>query len=199
MSIVDRFLNAMKLNPDYEDYDDYDDYYDDDDYIEDSEPEEEKKPKWHFFFHKNKEEETGEEYAPEEETRNERASRYSSHNSSKNTESNVLPMRRVRRQQVKEKMQVCIIKPTSVEDAREITETLLDGKTVLLNMEGLNLDVAQRIIDFTSGSCYAISGNLQKVSNFIFVLTPPNVEISGDIQDLLGSADTSSSVIQANM
>ena len=44
-------------------------------------------------------------------------------------------------------MEVCVIKPNSVEDAREITETLLSGRTVILNLEGLDLEVAQRIID----------------------------------------------------
>ena len=61
-------------------------------------------------------------------------------------------------------MEVCVIKPTSVEDAREITETLLANRTVVLNLEGLDVDIAQRIIDFTSGSTFAISGNLQKIS-----------------------------------
>ena len=68
-------------------------------------------------------------------------------------------------------MEVCVIKPNTVEDAREITETLLANRTVVLNMEGLDVDVAQRIIDFTSGSCYAISGNLQKISHYIFIIT----------------------------
>ena len=49
-------------------------------------------------------------------------------------------------------MEVCVIKPTSIEDAREITETLLANRTVVLNLEGLDVDIAQRIIDFTSGS-----------------------------------------------
>ena len=82
-------------------------------------------------------------------------------------------------------MEVCVIKPNSIEDAREITETLLNGRTVVLNMEGLSLDIAQRIIDFTSGSCFAISGNLQKISNYIFIITPPSVDVSGDFQELL--------------
>ncbi len=46
-------------------------------------------------------------------------------------------------------MEVCVIKPTSVEDAREITETLLANRTVVLNLEGIDVDIAQRIIDFT--------------------------------------------------
>ncbi|MBE5835691.1 MAG: cell division protein SepF [Butyrivibrio sp.] len=82
-------------------------------------------------------------------------------------------------------MEVCVIKPTSVEDAREITETLLANRTVVLNLEGLDVDIAQRIIDFTSGSCFAISGNLQKISRYIFIITPASVDISGDFQDIL--------------
>jgi len=85
-------------------------------------------------------------------------------------------------------MKVCVIKPTVVDDAREITETLLSGRTVILNLEGLDLEIAQRIIDFTSGATFAINGNLQKVSNYIFLVTPPNVDISGDLQDLLNSS-----------
>ena len=83
-------------------------------------------------------------------------------------------------------MEVCVVKPTTVEDARTITETLLANRTVVLNLEGLDVDIAQRIIDFTSGSCYAMSGNLQKISRYIFVITPRSVDISGDFQDLLG-------------
>ena len=87
-------------------------------------------------------------------------------------------------------MEVCVIKPTTVEDAREITETLLANRTVVLNLEGLDVEVAQRIIDFTSGSCFAISGNLQKISHYIFIITPASVDISGDFQEILsGSFD----------
>ena len=85
-------------------------------------------------------------------------------------------------------MEVCVIKPTSVEDAREITETLLKNKTVILNLEGLEVEIAQRIIDFTSGSCYAIYGNLQKISHYIFIITPASVDISGDFQSILNGS-----------
>ena len=87
-------------------------------------------------------------------------------------------------------MEVCVIKPTSVEDAREITETLLNNRTVVLNVEGLDVEIAQRIIDFTSGSCFAISGNLQKISNYIFIITPAAVDISGDFLNIVDSFDT---------
>ena len=89
-------------------------------------------------------------------------------------------------------MEVCVIKPISFEDAREITETLLMNRPVILNVEGLDVDIAQRIIDFASGSCFAISGNLQKISNYIFIITPANVDISGDFQNFIDSYDQTS-------
>lgn len=98
----------------------------------------------------------------------------------------VTPMRQSTRRSTT--MEVCVIKPTAVDEAREITETLLGGRTVILNLEGLDLEIAQRIIDFTSGATFAINGNLQKISNYIFLVTPTNVDISGDLQDLLNSS-----------
>ena len=76
-------------------------------------------------------------------------------------------------------------------DAREIGDTLLSGRTVILNMEGLDMGIAQRIIDFMSGTTYALKGNLQKVSNFIFVITPASVDISGDLQGIMDAIDLS--------
>ncbi len=106
----------------------------------------------------------------------------------KKTTPKVTPMRQSKR--TGNGMEVCVIKPTSIEDAREITETLLANRTVVLNLEGLDVDIAQRIIDFTSGSCFAISGNLQKISHYIFIITPAIVDISGDFQEIFsGSFD----------
>ena len=87
-------------------------------------------------------------------------------------------------------MEVSMVKPTSIEDAKEICDYLLAGKAVVLNMEGLQTEVAQRIIDFTSGATYSMNGNLQKISNYIFIATPESVELSGDFQDLLGSGSS---------
>lgn len=180
MGVLDKFLDIMKLN----DGDDYDDDFFDDDYEDDYE---EEKPKKSLFggrpkkYEEEEDEEESYEVAP-------RSSRSSSRSSNK-----VTPMRQpARRNNVS--MEVCVIKPTSVDDAREITETLLSGRTVILNLEGLDLEVAQRIIDFTSGATYAISGNLQKISNYIFLVTPTNVDISGDLQDLLNTSFDASSM-----
>lgn len=143
-----------------DDEDEYDDFWGDDEELD----EEPKKS----FFKKNKKA----NYDEDEELYNVK-------------ESKVTPMRQPARRAT---MEVCVIKPSVVDDAREITETLLSGRTVILNLEGLDLEIAQRIIDFTSGATFAINGNLQKISNYIFLVTPTNVDISGDLQDLLNSS-----------
>lgn len=93
--------------------------------------------------------------------------------------SKVVPMKR--------SMEVSMVKPTSIEDAREICDYLLAGKAVVLNMEGIHTEIAQRIIDFTSGATYSMNGNLQKISSYIFIATPETVELSGDFQEMLGN------------
>lgn len=157
MSVMDKFLNAMKLNEE-----DDDGYYDDDFYDDDPEPL--RKPG------------TGKEPASMEEDKGVRK-----------TAPKVTPMRQTKKMPGTG-MEVCVIKPNTVEDAREITETLLANRTVVLNLEGLDVDIAQRIIDFTSGSCFAMSGNLQKISHYIFIITPASVDISGDFQEIIGSS-----------
>lgn len=89
----------------------------------------------------------------------------------------VVPMRR--------QMEVALVKPTTIEDAREVCDYMLSGKAVVLNMEGIHTELAQRIIDFTSGATYSMDGNLQKISNYIFIATPSSVELCGDFQDLV--------------
>lgn len=168
----DKFLNILKLNDDYDDdYDEYDDLDDgEDDYYD--EPEETKMTRKVSRFEEAKlkeQEREQESIAPPK-------AKFGSKSAGK-----IVPMRN----QKGGAMEVCVIKPSNVDDAREITDTLLSGRAVILNLEGLHVDVAQRIIDFTSGSCYSIDGNLQKVSSYIFIITPKTVDISGDFQDLL--------------
>lgn len=166
MGVLDKFLNVMRLNPD-----DEDDFYDDDFYEE--EEEEERKS----FFRKKSDE--------EDDIFNDKSTK----EKTSKTTPKLTPIRGGKK--AGQNMEVCVIKPTSVDDAREITETLLENRTVVLNVEGLDVDIAQRIIDFASGSCFAISGNLQKISNYIFIITPPNVDVSGDFLNLMDAFDTS--------
>ena len=95
-------------------------------------------------------------------------------------------------------MQVRVIKPSSFDQARQITDTLLSHRTVLLNLEGLDVNTAQRIVDFASGSCYALRGNFMKISHFIIVITPEDVDIAGDITGD-GSQDAASAMAMGAM
>ena len=106
---------------------------------------------------------------------------------------NVVSMRQPR------SLEVCMIRPKTVEEGREICDTLLAGRAVVINLEGINMDIAQRIIDFTSGACYSINGNLQKISNYIFIVTPQSVELSGDFQELLGGTLDNMSTFNINI
>ena len=167
MGVLDKFLDAIKLSDDdeYEDDDFFDDEFDDD--------YEEEKPKKSLF---KKEKPVLDD--EEEEFEIKKPAR---------ANSKVTPMRQPARRNAPA-MEVCVIKPNNMDDSREITETLLSGRTVILNLEGIDLEDAQRIIDFISGAAFAIDGNLQKISNSIFLVTPAHVDISGDLQDLLGAS-----------
>lgn len=168
MGVMDKFLNYMKLNGE-------DDDYLEDDYLEDEEEEEEvvstpkRKPA----------------SAPLREMNQSEDDRYAKRTMNNNKVTSI-KQTNLKRLPTNAGMEVCVIKPSSFEEAREITETLLSNRTVVLNLEGLDVDIAQRIIDFTSGSCFAIGGNLQKISHYIFIITPSSVDISGDFQDIFG-------------
>ena len=82
-------------------------------------------------------------------------------------------------------MEVCVIRPNSMENTEEIADTLLENATVILNLEGINVYLAQRIFDFTSGCCYSLGGTLTKVSSYIFILGPSNVDVTGDLENIM--------------
>ena len=188
MSLLGKLMDTMRLSPEEED----DDYYLDDDF-------EEEAPRKGLFTKKSTEYEDEEEddYYLDDDFEEEapRKGLFSKKNTDYDDEEEpdkprflgrsnpkVVPMRR--------SMEVTMIKPTSMEDSRDICDYLLAGKAVVLNMEGIHTEVAQRIIDFTSGATYSMNGNLQKISNYIFIATPDSVELSGDFQDILAAGGT---------
>ena len=144
MGFLDKFLESMRVNDD----DDYDDeYFDEEDEYEEPAPRARnnnaKKPL------------RSETIVDEEKT-------------AKKPRNNTASLRRNAKTTASGNS-VVVVKPTSVDESREITDTLLDNCTVVLNMEGLDMDVAQRIIDFASGSTYARAISLllrQRVSIF---------------------------------
>jgi cell division inhibitor SepF len=77
------------------------------------------------------------------------------------------------------------VQPENFEDARDVCEHLKSKKPTIINLEDIGKDVAQRIVDFLSGSVYALDGDIQKISAGIFIIAPSNVDIMGEFKDEL--------------
>lgn len=82
-------------------------------------------------------------------------------------------------------LQVVLVKPERFDDASTVADHLNAKRTVVLNLESANKDVARRILDFLSGVAYANDGQIKKVANCTFIITPYNVGIMGDLLDEL--------------
>ena len=82
-------------------------------------------------------------------------------------------------------LKLVVMQPENFEDARDIANHLKSKKPVVMNLESVDRDVARRIVDFLSGAVFALDGNIQKVSNGIFLIAPYNVGIMGDFKDEL--------------
>ena len=137
--------------------DDEDEYYDDDDFID--EEEEEESPRG-FFAKKNRKEEE----APQR--------------------SKITPMRASKKSKADySDREIMMFRPTSDGEVSEIMDALLADRTVVLNLEGINETLAEKIIYTISGASYALSGSMLKISNYIFIIAPKSVELSGDGSD----------------
>lgn len=238
MGVLDKFLDAIKLNDEDDEFLDEDVLDDDDEFLDDEEPE--KKPRRRFldkFGSKKNKKQVSDDYDDELDELDELdefdededdddddldpvpakkpassvlpkrnqpapkpASSYRPSTPSRSSvqreerpirtsSSKITPMRPKRSSGPN--VEVCVIRPLSMENTREIADTLIEGSTVILNLEGIDVELAQRIIDFTSGACYSLGGTLQKVSSYIFVLGPSNVDITGDLQSILGGSSPS--------
>ncbi len=82
-------------------------------------------------------------------------------------------------------LQVVLVKPERFDDASVVADHLNSKRTVVLNLESANKDVSRRILDFLSGVAYANNGQIKKVANCTFIITPYNVGIMGDLLDEL--------------
>ena len=207
MSVFDKLLDSIKLNDDDYDEDGYldEDLMDDDeedDFFDDDSMDDKPKKKFFEKFGRKKEDDFSDEEEPikEEPVHTTSAPKAAAAKASVKqpaekqrpvTSSKITPMRSSRRSNQTSSMEVCVIKPASMEDTREIADTLLDNATVILNLECIDVELAQRIIDFASGACYSLNGSLQKISSYIFVLGPSSVDITGDLQNILGGATPS--------
>ena len=169
MLSINGILDYFKLNDDdeYDDYDDYEDEVKDEPVVRSSRRVEAQERKASRRTYSSQREEA------EEEPRRERAAKAE-------RQSKVVPMRATTKP-----LEVHIIKPSSFEDSQEVCEILLGGQAVVVNLEGFDEDEAQRIMDFISGCIFSINGKLHRISKYIFIFSPDNVDISGDYLDFV--------------
>lgn len=108
--------------------------------------------------------------------------------SSKKHHYNPNPSNKVLNLQTSIQMEVHVVQPTSYDEACEICDYLIQRKPVVINLESIEPSIAQRIMDFVSGSCYTLEGNVQKVTSNIFIIAPANVDVAGNFQEELKSS-----------
>ena len=77
-------------------------------------------------------------------------------------------------------LELKVVRPENFESAPQIAEHLLNNRTVVLNLEATNKETARRLIDFLSGVAYSIDGSIRRVANNTFVITPHNVDVTGE-------------------
>lgn len=186
-NIFKNFLNSMKLTED--DDDEYDDYLN-----EEADKEEKRARRLEKKEVKNEryEEPSARQSASPQaipvanDFKRERVSKME-----RSTASKVVPIRTTSKG-----LEVCIMKPTTFEDSQEICDMLLTGRAIVINLEGFDDKLAQRTMDFISGSVYAINGKLHRISNCIFIVSPDTVDISGDYLDLIQNSGFEAPTLQ---
>ena len=193
MSFLDKFLDAVKVNDDY----------DDDDFLDEADDDfDDEKPKKRFFkkLDDDYDDDLDDDLPPVKNTKKEKKEKKEKKTSSATKAAKVTPMYSVKKKtsgsSAGSSNEVCVIKPKQFDESTEIVDALLDNCTVILNLEGLDITLAQHIIDFTAGASYAIDGNIKKVSSYIFILTPEGVDITGDSQEILNDIAGSASMYE---
>ena len=182
---AEKFLNMMRLNDmedeyeEYEEYDEYDEeaYEEEEDQAEEEELEvshlmeeaEEKKTRRGFMPFGRREKEVEEPEEPVEEP-----------------QGRVIPFH----VSLEEGEIVKVIRPQTFNEAQIVADFLKEGKTIVVNLEGIEISQAQRIIDFIGGASFAVDGSLKAISNNIFIVAPGNIEVSGDLRDEIVNDDT---------
>jgi cell division inhibitor SepF len=175
---MNRFLDFMRLDSGNDDEDDDDGYVNDVDEEEDRRSRRNKRNS-RYDDDDDEDEEHGSLFRSKERGQSEQGRR------------SAAPQQRLQpgRPLVDAGQEVRVFKPTNLDEARKVTDTLLNRQSAVLNLEGLDLMMAQRIIDFVGGSNYAIHGHFTRISNFIFLFTPRDVDIAGDISENAEAAD----------
>jgi cell division inhibitor SepF len=92
-------------------------------------------------------------------------------------------------QSVQKSSKVILMEPRVYAEAQDIADHLKNRRAVVVNLQRIEQDQARRIVDFLSGTVYAIGGDIQKIGSNIILCTPDNVEVSGNISELLHERD----------
>ena len=93
-------------------------------------------------------------------------------------------------------LEMKVVKPERFDEVRQIGEHLLARRTVVLNLEETNQETTKRIIDFLCGVVFAIDGQVKKVANATYVVTPKNVDVSGDQAEAPAAADAADQTVR---
>lgn len=100
------------------------------------------------------------------------------------------PQNVVSLQSVQKSSKVVLFEPRAYSEAQEIADHLKSRKAVVVNLQRIAHDQAKRIVDFLSGTVYAIGGDIQRIGSNIFLCTPDNVDVSGSITGILQDEET---------
>lgn len=88
-------------------------------------------------------------------------------------------------QSVKQSSKMVLVEPRTYEETQEVADHLRNRRAVVINLQRLHHDQAKRVVDFLSGTVYAIGGDIQKIGPNIFLCTPDNIEIQGTISEMI--------------
>jgi len=135
------------------------------------------KSKFKNFFFVGDEEEYIEEYVDEQREEPEPAR---SNKKSTPQKQNVVSL-----QSIQKSSKMVLLEPRMYAEAQDIADHLKSHRAVVVNLQRINKDQAKRIVDFLSGTVYAIGGDIQRVGTDIFLCTPDNIEVSGNITDFI--------------
>lgn len=209
---MDGFLRSVKLIPNRDDDrydDDYDDYEEDDELDEE---EEETAPRRNvrtsrfgrkpapayntkdddYDEYEDDAEETGSYYSAP--ARSQQAVNKAVGAVSGTAQRNTQAARSGKRPENPSDVNVRIFHPKTIEDANSIADELVSEKIVVMNLEEVDMAAAQRIVDFVSGACYSVDGNLQKIAKKAFIVTPKNANLSSEMGNIIREAVGLSSV-----
>lgn len=179
MAKMSKFMDFLKLSDPDDDFDEDDLFDEDDDYEEYEQPKKKAKPKAkasNSYDYDDYDDE--DDYVPKKQKQKpaRTPSKLVAINSRNNSNRSTGTVR--------------VIKPQEFNEAQKVTDYLKEGDSIVINMEGIEVHAAQRIIDFIGGACYALDGSLQAISANIFIAAPQSINVTGDLRDEILNSST---------